>query len=74
MDKHSYKNILLYLVNFQNNYRYFSITYSGKYLPLYLDQFVHDQLKMAQIVYGDQGAKMVKELADRLASNDGVLN
>ncbi len=66
MDLLTYKKLLIYLRRFRKNYNYFLSTYSGKNLSLYLDQFVRDQIKMAQFNFGDEGAKRVKEYADRI--------
>ncbi len=70
MTKHSYKNFAGYLLNFQENYRYFAFAYTGKHLDLYLNQFVSDQINMAQSVYGDQYAEMLRVFAKQVQLPD----
>ncbi len=66
MAKYPYKNFSDYLLNFQENYRYFALAYTGNHLDLYLNQFVNDQINMAQSVYGDQYAGLIKTFAEQL--------
>ena len=66
MALHSYKHFSTYLLNFQDNYRFFALSYNGEHLDMYLDQFVKDQVNMARSVYGDYYADRVREFAREL--------
>jgi hypothetical protein len=61
------KNFSTYLMRFQENYLYFATTYAGLYPDLFLDQFVKDQVHVAQHLLGFQYALKVQELAIELA-------
>ena len=66
MDRRTKRNLRLFLIRFRRNYFYFLQSYSGRNLRLYMDQFVHDNLKLAQTLFGDEGAKSVKDFVKRL--------
>jgi hypothetical protein len=66
MANHSYKHFSGYLINFQDNYRFFAVSYTGEHLDMYLDQFVKDQINMARSVYGDYYADLAREFAKEL--------
>jgi hypothetical protein len=53
-------------MRFRKNYFYFLENYTGKNLGLYMDQFVHDHTKLAQQLYGDEAAKLLKDYARRM--------
>lgn len=63
----SRKNFPAFLLRFQENYLYFASAYTGTHPTLFLDQFIKDQVNMAQCVYGDQYALQVQELASELS-------
>jgi len=67
MANYSNKSFTAYLLNFQDNYRFFALAYSGSHLDLFLDQFVKDQINMAQSVFGDYYADLTREFARELA-------
>jgi len=66
MANYSYKNFTTYLLNFQDNYRFFALAYTGNHLDMYLDQFVKDQINMAYSVFGDYYGDLAKEFAREL--------
>ncbi|MBX9852812.1 MAG: hypothetical protein K2X86_13795 [Cytophagaceae bacterium] len=66
MDRRTQRNLRLFLIRFRRNYTYFLQNYAGKNLPLYMDQFVHDNMKLAQTLFGDEGARTLKNYTKNL--------
>ncbi len=60
MDKRSKVYFRLFLMRFRKNYQYFLSHYNGKNLNLYREQFTHDNMKLAQVLFGDEGVKKFK--------------
>lgn len=52
---------MLFLRRFRRNYYYFLRTYSGKNVGIYIDQFVRDNLKLAETLFGNEGARLFKD-------------
>ena len=68
MDKRTKKYFRLFLMRFRKNYQYFLKNYSGKNIALYRDNFINDNLKLAQLLYGDEGMKQLKDYSKKLTS------
>lgn len=60
MDRRTKINLRLFLRRFNRNYDYFLKTYNGKNVGIYLDQFVRDNLKLAETLFGNEGAREFK--------------
>ncbi|GAL84598.1 hypothetical protein MYP_1826 [Sporocytophaga myxococcoides] len=61
MDRRTRINLKLFIRRFKKNYEYYTNLYSGKNCQMYLDQFERDNLKLAQVLFGREGVRMMKE-------------
>ncbi|MBO9698783.1 MAG: hypothetical protein J7604_01170 [Sporocytophaga sp.] len=61
MDRRTTINLKLFIRRFKRNYEYYTNLYSGKNCQMYLDQFERDNLKLAQVLFGREGVRMMKE-------------
>lgn len=66
MANFSNKSFLTFLLNFQEHYKNFALSYKGQNLHLYLNQFANGQIETAQNMYGDQYAEQLRLYAERL--------
>jgi len=41
-------------------------TYSGKNVSIYIDQFVRDNMKLAETLFGNEGARMFKDYLKKM--------
>jgi hypothetical protein len=69
MDKRTRRKFLVFIRRFRKNYQYFLSTYSGKNCNLFLDQFVNDNAKLAQYLFGDEGEKVIKSYGKRIMAS-----
>jgi hypothetical protein len=66
MDNRTKRKFLVFIRRFRKNYQYFLGTYSGKNAKLFLDQFVSDNAKMAQYLFGDEGERIIRSYGKRI--------
>jgi hypothetical protein len=69
MDKRTRRKFLIFIRRFRKNYQYFLSTYSGKNASLFLDQFVCDNAKLAQYLFGDEGERLIKSYGKRILAS-----
>ncbi|MFN3403929.1 MAG: hypothetical protein ACK40G_07530 [Cytophagaceae bacterium] len=69
MDKRTKRNLLLFFRRFRRNYEFFLQSYKGKTPSLYLDQFKRDNIKLAQVLFGDEGVKHFTHFIKRTELN-----
>jgi hypothetical protein len=69
MDKRTRRKFLVFIRRFRKNYQYFLNTYSGKNPNLFLDQFVCDNAKLAQYLFGDEGERLIKSYGKRILAS-----